>query len=235
LFYSLHDNSPVDPSEANGWRISRYRYFFYVFIGSFIWYWFPGFIWQGLSVFAFVTWIKPNNVVINQVFGGFTGMSIIPLTFDWTYISAYILSPLIPPWHAIANTLIGLVLFVWIISPAVHFSNVWYAKFLPMSDSQSYDNTGARYNVSRILTPDYTLDEQKYADYSPLFLSTTFALTYGLSFASIISVIVHTYLYHGKELWYRFKAARGQEDDIHMKKMKKYKEVSRSIARSCPR
>ena len=55
-----------DPAETNGWRISRYRYFFYVFIGSFVWYWFPGFIWQSLSVFAFVTWIKPNNAVINQ-------------------------------------------------------------------------------------------------------------------------------------------------------------------------
>ena len=93
-----------------------------------------------------------------------------------------------------------------------------------MSDSTSYDNTATKYNVSRILTPDYTLDLQKYEEYSPLFLSTTFALTYGLSFASIISVIVHTYLYHGKELWYRFKAARSQEDDIHMKMMKKYKE-----------
>ena len=93
-----------------------------------------------------------------------------------------------------------------------------------MSDSTSYDNTATKYNVSRILTPDYTLDMQKYEEYSPLFLSTTFALTYGLSFASIISVVVHTYLYHGKELWYRFKAARSQEDDIHMKMMKKYKE-----------
>jgi hypothetical protein len=95
-----------------------------------------------------------------------------------------------------------------------------------MSDSTSYDNTGSTYNVSRIVTPQYTLDEKKYAEYSPLFLSTTFALTYGLSFASIIAVIVHTYLYHGKEIWYRLKAARDQEDDVHMKMMKKYKEVS---------
>jgi OPT family small oligopeptide transporter len=234
LFYSLHDKTPSDPAETNGWTISRYRYFLYVFIGSFVWYWFPGFIWQGLSVFAFVTWIKPNNVVINQVFGGFSGMSLIPITFDWTYVTAYILSPLIPPWHAIANTLIGLVIFIWVASPAVHYTNTWYAKWLPMSDSTSYDNTGTKYNVSRIITPEYTLDAQKYAEYSPLFLSTTFALTYGLSFASIISVMVHTYLYHGKEIWYRMKAARNQEDDVHMKLMKKYKEVRLAAYLSTP-
>jgi hypothetical protein len=31
-----------------------------------------------------------------------------------------------------------------------------------MSDSNSYDNTGKLYNVSKILTPDFTLDEEKY-------------------------------------------------------------------------
>lgn len=52
-------------------------------MGSFLYYWIPGVIFQGLSVFSFVTWIRPNNVVLNQLFGGFTGLSLIPLTFDW--------------------------------------------------------------------------------------------------------------------------------------------------------
>jgi hypothetical protein len=34
-----------------------------------------------------------------------------------------------------------------------------------------YDNTGAHYNVSRILGPHGKLDEQAYKSYSPLFLS----------------------------------------------------------------
>ena len=42
LFYALHDHSPTDPAKANGWSIGRYRYFLYVFLGSFVWYWFPG-------------------------------------------------------------------------------------------------------------------------------------------------------------------------------------------------
>lgn len=42
LFYALHDHTPTDPAKANGWSIGRYRYFLYVFLGSFIWYWFPG-------------------------------------------------------------------------------------------------------------------------------------------------------------------------------------------------
>ena len=42
LFYALHDRSPTIPNTANGWRISRYRYFLYVFAGAFFWYWVPG-------------------------------------------------------------------------------------------------------------------------------------------------------------------------------------------------
>lgn len=43
-----------------------------------------------------------------------------------------------------------------------------------MSDSSTYDNTGTNYNVSRILTPQFTLDEQAYQSYSPLFLRFAF-------------------------------------------------------------
>lgn len=36
---------------------------------------------------------------------------------------------------------------------------------------------------------------------------------------------VHIGLFHGKEIWYRFKTAREQEADIHLKLMKKYVEA----------
>lgn len=112
LFHALHDKSKDNQTTANGWRISQYRYFFYVVVGMFIYYWIPGVIWQGLSVFAFVTWIRPNNVVLNQLFGGYTGLSLIPITFDWTYVTAYLDDPLLAPTHAHVNTLLGLFLFV---------------------------------------------------------------------------------------------------------------------------
>jgi OPT family oligopeptide transporter len=41
LFNTLHDEKETsDPEKANGWSISRYRYYFYVMAGSFIWYWY---------------------------------------------------------------------------------------------------------------------------------------------------------------------------------------------------
>lgn len=94
-----------------------------------------------------------------------------------------------------------------------------------MSDSSTYDNTGSPYNVQRVITPAFTLNETEYKAYSPLFLSTTFALSYGLSFASIATLIVYTYLEHGTQIGQRFRGMKVEEPDIHMKMMRKYTEV----------
>lgn len=121
--------------------------------------------------------------------------------------------------------MIGVVTFYIFGASILHYSGIWSARFLPMSDSTTYDNTGASYNVSRILTSKFTLDEAGYKAYSPLFLSTTFAMSYGLSFAAIASLIVYTYLNHGKQIWSQFCNSTNEEPDIHMKLMSKYKEA----------
>jgi hypothetical protein len=72
--------------------------------------------------------------------------------------------------HAIANTTIGVFLFFVVGASFLHYGGAWYAEYLPMSDSGTYDNTGARYNTTRILTKDFTLNEEEYKNYSPLFI-----------------------------------------------------------------
>lgn len=211
---------------ANGWKISRLAFFSIVFVGSFVYYWFPGLIFPALSNFSWITWIKPNNVVINQIFGSLSGLGMVPnnIALDWNQIAGYIGSPLIPPASTIATIFATVVFFYWIITPALYYSNTWYAKFMPMSSSVSYDRYGNRYNVSRIINKEtLTFNKAEYEKYSPLFLSTTFALLYGLSFASIIATIVHVCFFNGKEIVEQVKMK--EQPDVHMRLMRKYKEV----------
>lgn len=63
LFNTLHSSYNIYP----GQKISRERFFCYCLIGSFLWYWVPGYLFTALSSFSFVCWIAPNNVVVNQV------------------------------------------------------------------------------------------------------------------------------------------------------------------------
>ncbi|KAK3694789.1 putative isp4 protein [Podospora appendiculata] len=225
LFYTLHDHSPSDPARTNGWTISRYRWFLIVFAGSFMWYWFPGYLFQGLSWLCWVTWIWPDSVIVNQLFGGYSGYGLLPLTLDWSVVSGYLQSPLVTPFHAIANVLGGIIVFFVFASLGIHYSGMWYAAYLPVSNYHAYDNTGRQYNVSAILGEDLRFDEAKYMAYSPLYLPTQFALAYGLSFAAVAAVIVHVTLYHGRDIWTQWRLARSQEDDVHMRLMKKYRDA----------
>lgn len=93
---------------------------------------------------------------------------------------------------------------------------------MPLVTSQTYDNTQHVYKVSRVLNDDLTFNLEKYQAYSPLFLPPAYALNIGLSFASLTAALVHAGLFHGKEIWYRFRTSRDQEPDIHLKLVKKY-------------
>jgi OPT family small oligopeptide transporter len=223
LLYALHEKSKPDPAQANGWSISHYRWFVYVASGMFVYYWFPGFIWQGLSVFDFPTWIAPENVVVNQLFGGFTGLSLIPLTFDWSNVIPYLSDPLLSPTLSHVNTLIGLIVFVVIPTLGISYSGALYSAYLPINTSTLFDNTQSPYVVRNILGSNFTFDLEKYKAYSPLFLAPTFALNYGLSFAALTASVVHTILHRGKILVQQFRLASSQTEDVHFNMIKKYR------------
>jgi len=61
MFTTMHkqENEP-----ANGWTISRYRFFVYVWAGAFAWYFLPGLLFPALSYFNVITWFAPDNVVV---------------------------------------------------------------------------------------------------------------------------------------------------------------------------
>jgi hypothetical protein len=98
LMNAMHEkNAPIDPTVIGG-SMPRYRWFALITLAAYVYYFIPGFFAQCLSVFAFATWIAPNNAIVNQLFGGYTGLSLLPITFDWTQVAGFVGSPLIPPW-----------------------------------------------------------------------------------------------------------------------------------------
>ncbi|KAK1470338.1 OPT family small oligopeptide transporter [Colletotrichum cuscutae] len=192
---ALHTGKREDETEAK-WTASRYKFFMLAFIASFCWYWFPDFIFPALGYFTWVCWIAPNNAVVNQVFGMKSGIGLFPFTFDWSQI-AYIGSPLVVPTWAILNILASLVFWIYIISPALYYSNTWDSAYLPIQSNSIYDNLGKTFNVSRVINKkdDFTFDPVKYANYSDIYLPVTYALnTFGLSFATIVSLFVWLFL-----------------------------------------
>jgi OPT family oligopeptide transporter len=199
-----------------------------------------GYLFEALSIFSFICWAAPNNVVVNQLFGVHSGLGMSFITFDWTQIT-WTGSPLMVPWWAQLQIFIGFVMFFWILTPALYYSNVsapsphrsthlyarqaWYLSYFPISDNNPYDRFGQIYNITRVITSNDMFDPVAYSEYSPLFLPATYAMTYLLAFALSTCVIVHTLLYHGRTLLNGLKRMRVEADDIHAKLMRNYPEV----------
>ncbi|KAL0950706.1 hypothetical protein HGRIS_007482 [Hohenbuehelia grisea] len=219
LFNTLHKNY----GKRDRGHISRERFFCYVVLGSFIWYWVPGYLFTGLSMFSWVCWIAPNNVVVNQLFGVASGMGMGMFTFDWSMI-AYIGSPLVTPWWSELNTAASLVLCFWILVPLLYYTNTWYSKFMPISAYVSFDRTGMPYDPSAIVS-NGTFDAEMYRAYSPLYMSTTLAIAYGVAFAAFAALVVHTILWFRRDIVRRFRSSLRDERDVHSRLMQAYPEV----------
>lgn len=50
-------------------------------------------------------------------------------------------------------------------------------------------------------------------------------MSYGLSFASITSIITHTFLYFRKQIWVQSRRAMHEQPDIHARLMSRYPQV----------
>ncbi|KAM7199902.1 OPT oligopeptide transporter domain containing protein [Naviculisporaceae sp. PSN 640] len=201
MFTTLHKE---ENKEANGWRISRWNFFYIVCFSSFIFYFLPGLLFPALSYFNVVTWFAPNSVVVANLFGVVSGLGLFPLTFDWAQI-AYIGSPLLTPFWAAMNVVGGLVVVMWVIAPIAYYSNWLYSAYMPILSAAVFDNTGKVYDVSKVLTKDFMFDREAYSNYSRVFLPITYVLSYAVQFAGLASLLTHTICWHGRDIWTQWK------------------------------
>ncbi|KAJ7822431.1 small oligopeptide transporter [Mycena leptocephala] len=221
LFNTLHSQNYAGVGRHPG--MSRERFFLFAFLGATAWYFVPGYLFQALSYFSWACWIAPHNVIVNQLFGYKSGLGFSIITLDWNQI-AFIGSPYVFLWWAEANVMISFTFFYWLLVPVLYYSNVWNAQYLPISSPSAFDNRGKYYNHTRI-TKDGKLDLEAYQSYSPLYLPTTFAISYGLSFMSITATIVHAIIHFRAPIKLHFKRSLREQPDIHAKLMLRYPQV----------
>lgn len=119
LLNTLH----AEDEDTSTGSITRYKWFICVFTGAFFFFFLPGYLFQALSVFSWICWIAPDNLVVNQLFGVENGFGMSIITFDWSAIT-WIGSPLMIPWWAEVHIFVGFVLFYWILTPILYYTNV---------------------------------------------------------------------------------------------------------------
>ncbi|KAK3815165.1 MAG: OPT family small oligopeptide transporter [Benniella sp.] len=218
LFDTLHKEEDLAPGQ---W--TRFRFFLVAATVMFFYHWLPGFLFPVLSSIAWICWIKPDNLVLSQLTGA-GGLGFGAISLDWNNIVSFLGSPLIVPWWAQVNIAIGFFLVAWVMVPIAYYANLWEAKKYPILTARLFRENGHKYEPTMVLS-DNVLDQSKYDAYGPLRISTFFALTYGIGFAGLASMITHTWLYHRHKLVAQWKQSRVHAEDIHHKLMQAYPEV----------
>jgi OPT family small oligopeptide transporter len=116
------------------------------------------------------------------------------------------------------------------------YQNTYNTGYLPINSNRVFDNTGSLYNVSRAVDDRALFDAEKYAAYSPPFLSAGNLTIYMFFFGIYTATISYAYLYHRHEivmgfrsLFNSFRKNGGDQTaeyrDVHNRLMAKYKEV----------
>ncbi|KAG0283860.1 hypothetical protein BGZ96_011767 [Linnemannia gamsii] len=218
MFNTLHKDEDLQPGQ---W--SRFKFFIVATVCMFTYQWIPGFLFPVLSAIAWVCWIDPKNHVLATI-GGTKGLGVGAISLDWNNIVSYLQSPLIVPWWAQVNIALGFFLIAWVMVPIAYYTDLWDAQRFPILTADLFKTDGDEYPVLDVLK-DNTLDRPGYEAIGPLRISTFFALTYGIGFAGLSSMITHTWLYHRHKLVAQWKQSRTQSEDIHHKLMQAYPEV----------
>ncbi|CAA0815434.1 oligopeptide transporter [Striga hermonthica] len=221
LFRALHEK------EHKSQGMARMRFFLICMTGSFVYYLFPGYLFQILTFFSWVCWVWPHSITAQQIGSGYHGLGVGAFTLDWAGISAYHGSPLVTPFSSILNVMVGFIMFIYIIVPICYWRfNTFDARKFPIFSNQLFTSSGHKYDTTKILTPQYDLNISAYERYSKLYLSPLFALSIGSGFARFTATLTHVALFNGSDIWKQSRSAvKNMKLDVHAKLMKSYKQV----------
>ncbi|KGR21166.1 OPT family small oligopeptide transporter [Candida albicans P37037] len=225
--------SPEVKARINGWSISGYNFFFITAGISFLYFWIPDYLFQALSQFNWMTWIKPDNYNLAVVTGSFGGLGLNPIpSFDMNVIGT---GGFIAPFYNTLESYIGMVLALFCIL-GVFYSNYKWTGFLPINSNRLFTNEGKPYHVTAVVNSNSLFDEEKYKEVGPPFYSAGNLVLYGAFFAIYPFHFVYEIAMNYKQMWEAlqslYKGIRNFKrstyegfDDPHSVMMRAYPEV----------
>lgn len=209
----------------------RLKFFWIIFIGIFVWEWFPEYIAPTLTGISIFCLADQHSAWVTRIFGGAAGnegLGAFSLCFDWAYVGSggssigSLFTPLSTQLSLYGGCAVCMIAFC-----ACYANNVWNTQNFPFLSQLLFNEDGSEYDQLSILNSDFTLNEEKLAAVGlPWYAASQ--LLYKISRTMYIgAAITHFFLWYFKDfmqvMWYD----RGKEpDDPHYKKMKVYPEIS---------
>ncbi|KAE9396396.1 OPT oligopeptide transporter [Gymnopus androsaceus JB14] len=212
----------------------RMKFFWTVFVGIFVWEWFPEYIAPTLTGISIFCLADRKSAWVTRIFGGANnneGLGAFALCFDWAYVGSGggTIGSLFTPLSTMLSLYAGCAVCMTfrIAFCATFASNTWNAQNFPFLSQLLYYENGTEYDQLAILNADLTLNNTLLAEQGlPWYASSQ--LLYQISRTMYIGAsVTHFFLWYWPTFAGIIKGYWTQEcDDPHYQKMKVYKEVS---------
>ncbi|KAJ7599039.1 peptide transporter MTD1 [Mycena floridula] len=224
LFEALHKGKKIFLQKK------RVRFFWALFIGIFVWEWFPEYIAATLTGISIFCLAKRDSPWFTRIFGGAAGnegLGVFAFCFDWNYVGSGggSMGALFTPLSTQLSLYVGVAICITTFC-AVYAGNVWKAQNFPFLSQDLFSENGTTFDQLTILDENFRLDKTKLdAVGIPWFAPSNVLYKIGANFA-IGATITHVFLWYGKEILEVIRKYRNNESyDPHYEKMKIYKEV----------
>ncbi|PBK76799.1 OPT oligopeptide transporter [Armillaria solidipes] len=224
MFEVLHNNT------NNFLQKKRIKFFWILFVGAFVWEWFPEYIAPLLTGVSIMCLARRDSAWVTRIFGGAAGnegLGLFSLCFDWNYVgsggSAYgaLFQPLATQLSLFGGVLICILSFA-----GVYANNVWNSQSFPFLTQLLYFENGTEYDQTLILDADYSINATKLEAVGLPFMAGTQVISKIGASLSFGATVTHMVLWNGKQVWDTINIARANKiDDAHYEKMKVYDEV----------
>ena len=143
----------------------------------FFYFWVPDYLFQALSTFNWMTWIKPDNQNLAVVTGSLGGLGLNQLLLLIGIISVLCFNHF--KFHSFIQLII---LLVWLLHSSV--SSVFGILIINGQDIYQstimvFTNTGEPYSVRLVVDANSLFDKEKYAEMGPPFYTAANLVVYG--------------------------------------------------------
>ncbi|ORX39348.1 OPT oligopeptide transporter protein-domain-containing protein [Kockovaella imperatae] len=228
LFTTLYSSTSSALSRAAQLATrDRLKVFTFVFLITFIYQYLPFFLFPTLTSISVLCLIDNDSWWMRVLGSGYKGLGMLDFSFDWSTIGSS--GPLFTPYWALGNFFGGLIGMCWIVTPLLFLFNFWDARRYPEPVSSGlYNSRFEKFDVASVLNEDLSLNEIAYEQNRPLLLTPYFALSYGLSFAALSSILVHVWLWHRDEIKEALSKRTAALTDVHNRLMRNYLPVPSS-------
>ncbi|RDB18213.1 Oligopeptide transporter 9 [Hypsizygus marmoreus] len=224
LFDALHRGKKIMLQKK------RVKFFWAVFVGIFVWEWFPEYIAPTLTGISIFCLANQNSAWFTRIFGGAAGnegLGAFALCLDWNYVGSgggslgALFTPISTQLSLYSGTAICMIAFC-----ACYATNTWNGQNFPFLSQALFYENGTRYKQLNILDENFKLDPARLAiEGLPWFASSQVLSKIGSNLA-IGATIMHVLVWYGKDIIDVIKKFRaGENYDPHLTKMKVYREV----------